>query len=97
MPDIPKPESFGNGKKSIWTTFFERLGGNLDGKGKGAMRRIPQEDLDQLKNIFDETGATARMDAVRAAGLRKAEEMGLTEEEFFDKVYNENNPKHLNH
>jgi len=76
---------------------FERLGGNLDGKGKGAMRRIPQEDLDQLKNIFDETGATARMDAVRAAGLRKAEEMGLTEEEFFDKVYNENNPKHLNH
>ena len=40
---------------------FERLGGNLDGKGPGAMRRIPQEDLDQLKAIFDITGATERI------------------------------------
>lgn len=64
---------------------FERLGGNLDGDGPGAMRRIPQEDLDQLRRIFDETGATERMEKVREAGLRKAAEMGLTEDEFMAK------------
>lgn len=75
---------------------FERLCGNLDGGGPGAMRRIPQEDLDELKRIFDETGATERMEKVRAAGLRKAAEMGLTEEEFMQKIYTDSDPKHLN-
>lgn len=75
---------------------FERLGGNLDGDGPGAMRRIPQEDLDQLRRIFDETGATERMEKVREAGLRKAAEMGLTEDEFMAKIYTDSDPKHLN-
>lgn len=75
---------------------FERLGGNLDGEGPGAMRRIPQEDLDQLKRIFDETGATERMEKVRAAGSKKAAEMGLTEDEFIAKIYTDSDPKHLN-
>lgn len=75
---------------------FERLGGNLDGEGPGAMRRIPQEDLDQLRRIFDETGATERMEKVREAGLRKAAEMGLTEDEFMAKIYTDSDPKHLN-
>ena len=75
---------------------FDRLGGNLDGDGPGVMRKIPQEDLDELKRIFDETGATERMGNVRKAGERKAEEMGLSIEEFSSKVYNETNPKHLN-
>ena len=76
--------------------MFERLGGNLDGEGPGAMRRIPQEDLDQLKRIFDETGATERMEKVRAAGSKKAAEMGLTEDEFIAKIYTDSDPKHLN-
>ncbi|MBR5661968.1 MAG: 4Fe-4S dicluster domain-containing protein [Bacteroidales bacterium] len=76
---------------------FERLGGNLDGKGPGAMRRIPQEDLDQLKAIFDETGATARMETVRKAGERKAAELGMSVEEFSKMVYSQSDPKHLNH
>lgn len=75
---------------------FERLGGNLDGPGPGACRRIPQEDLDQLKRIFDETGGTRRMEIVRQAGERKAAELGLTEEEFSELVYNANDPRHLN-
>ena len=76
---------------------FERLGGNLDGKGPGAMRRIPQDDLDQLKAIFDNTGATARMETVRKAGERKAKELGMTVEEFSKMVYSQSDPKHLNH
>ena len=76
---------------------FERLGGNLDGKGPGAMRRIPQEDLDQLKAIFDITGATDRMETVRKAGEKKAAELGMTVEEFTKMVYTQSDPKHLNH
>ncbi len=74
---------------------FERLGGNLDGKGPGAMRRIPQEDLDQLKRIFDLTGATARMETVRKAGEKKAEELGMTLEEFEQAVYSKTDQRHL--
>lgn len=76
---------------------FDRLGGNLDKEGPGAVRRIPQEDRDELKRIFDETGATARMENVRKAGEKKAAEMGLTEEEFTELLYNESSERHLNH
>lgn len=75
---------------------FERLGGNLDGEGNGAMRKIPDEDLKQLKRIFDETGATLRMEKVREAGEKLAMELGLSEEEFSQKIYTENDSKHLN-
>ncbi len=77
--------------------LFERLGANLDGGGTGAMRKIPQEDLDQLKKIYDITGATERLEKVRAAGLKKAKELGLTEEEYIQKLYTECKGAHFNH
>lgn len=76
---------------------FERLGGNLDGEGPGAVRRIPQEDLDQLRRIFDETGATARMETVRKAAEKKAAELGLSVKEFAEKVNTTCSPIHFNH
>lgn len=77
--------------------IYERLGGNLDGQGPGAMRKIPQEDLDQLKKIYDITGATDRLEKIRQAGLKKAEELGLTEDEYITKLYTENSNTHFNH
>ena len=76
---------------------FDRLGANLDKDGPGAMRKIPQKDLDELKRIYDITGATQRLENVRQAGLKKAEELGLTEEEYCQKIYTECSPKHFNH
>lgn len=76
---------------------FERLGGNLDGEGPGAMRKIPKEDLDQLKDIFDATGATQRMENIQKAAEKKAAELGMSIEEFSNKVYNECGPQHFNH
>lgn len=76
---------------------FERLGGNLDGAGPGAMRKIPQEDLDELKRIFDLTGGTRRMETVREAALKKAAELGLSEEEFCREIYTRSDRRHLNH
>ncbi len=75
---------------------YERLGANLEGSGTGALRRIPQEDLDELKRIFDETGATERMRTVEEAGRRKADEMGLTMDEFVEELYTKSSEKHLN-
>lgn len=75
---------------------YSRLGANLDGDGTGALRRIPQEDLDQLQRIFDATGATDRLRTIREVSMRKAEELGLSEEEYFDKVFNQTEKDHLN-
>lgn len=75
---------------------FARLGANLDGDGPGAMRRIPQEDRDDLKKIFDATGATERIEKVEKEAEEKAAQMGLTMDEFKTKVYNESSDKHYN-
>lgn len=75
---------------------YSRLGANLDGDGTGALRKIPQDDLNELKRIFDITGATARIESINSASMKKAQEMGLTEEEYFMKVFTENNEDHLN-
>lgn len=76
---------------------YERLNANLDGPGPGAVRKIPQKDLDEIKRIFDVTGGTDRVNAVKAAAEKKAKELGLTEEEYFNKIYTECSDIHFNH
>lgn len=75
---------------------YARLGANLDGDGTGVLRKIPQEDLDELKRIFDLTGATQRIETVNKISMEKAQEMGLTEEEYFTKVFTQTEKDHLN-
>lgn len=65
----------------------KRLGSNLDGKGPGILRQIPQTDLDELKSIFDITGATSRLDFIEKISLKKAAEMGLTQEEYIEHIF----------
>jgi len=61
---------------------LERIGANYQGTGPGVLRKIPQEDLDQLQAIFDETGATEQIDLVKTLSEKKAREMGMTPEEY---------------
>jgi heterodisulfide reductase subunit C len=75
---------------------YERNGANLDGDGPGALRKIPEEDLQQLQKIFDETGATRRIETINRHSLEKAAEMGLTPDEYFSHVFNNTEKKHLN-
>ena len=77
--------------------IYARMGANLDGDGTGALRKIPQEDLDELKRIFDNTGATERIETINRHSMEKARELGLTEEEYFMKVFTETEKDHLNH
>ena len=74
---------------------FERLGGNLDGNGPGILRKIPEESLDEIRRIFDLTGATKRFAKIEEASAKKAAEMGLDDNEYFVKVYNENSGEHV--
>lgn len=77
-------------------TIYERLGAHLDQVGPGALRKIPQESLDELKAIFDVTGGTERMKIVEEASRKVAAEMGMTLEELEEKSFNETSDVHLN-
>ncbi|MCD8294204.1 MAG: 4Fe-4S dicluster domain-containing protein [Clostridia bacterium] len=75
---------------------FARLGANYRGDGPGVLRAIPQESLDELKAIFDVTGATERIETVTRCSEEKAREMGLTMEEYTDLTFSYCSPKHFN-
>ena len=61
---------------------FERIGANYQGTGPGVLRKSTQEDRDERKAIFDETGATDQINLVEMCSKAKAEEMGMTMEEY---------------
>lgn len=75
---------------------YKRNGANLEGEGPGALRKIPQEDLDQLKRIFDHTGATQRIEKINRYSMEKAKQMGISPQEYFKHVFNNTEKEHLN-
>ena len=75
---------------------YGRLGANYEGKGPGVRRRIPQEDLDELQAIFDETGGTERIRAVEKASREKAAELGMDFDDYTAYTYEHCSPGHFN-
>ena len=71
-----------------------RVGSNLDGDGPGILRKIPQESLEELKNIFDITGATEKMEIVEKLSEERAKELGMTMEEYGEMVFTQTTMKH---
>ncbi len=76
--------------------IYERVGAAYGKDEVGALRNIPQESLDDLRRIFDVTGATEKINKINEASYKKAEEMGLSKEEYFDEVFNNTSDIHLN-
>lgn len=70
--------------------IFARLGANLDGTGTGILRKIPQEDLDELKSIFEHTGGMERYNMIEKCSSEKAKEMNLSMDEYIQSVYTGN-------
>jgi heterodisulfide reductase subunit C1 len=66
---------------------MHRLGANYQKTGPGILRKIPEEDLDEVKRIFDETGATERYRKIEEFSRKKAEEMGLDFDDGMDNEY----------
>ena len=75
---------------------MERLGANYQGEGPGILRKIPQESLDELKAIFDVTGGTERIETVEKYSKAKAEEMGMTMDEYAEYTFKHCSEGHFN-
>jgi len=70
--------------------ILERLGTSYQKDQSGTLRNIPEESLDELRRIFDETGATQRFEKLENLSVLKAEEMGMDSDTYFDYLYNDN-------
>lgn len=79
---------------------FERLGGQLNGNSTGPLRKIPQEALTELKNIFDVTGGTEFFQTIEDHSKKKAAEMGIQfdskgiDNDYFIEIYTANSGTH---
>lgn len=73
-----------------------RQGANFKGTGPGILRQIPKESLDELKSIFDVTGGTERMETVEHFSKIKAQEMGMTLEEYYRYTFGHCSDNHFN-
>ena len=72
---------------------LERLGTSYQKAESGTLRQIPEESLNDLQRIFDETGATKRFEKIEMQSALKARELGFDFQEgkdaYFDYLYNE--------
>jgi len=67
---------------------LERLGASYQKDESGALRQIPLESLNDLKAIFDETGATERFENLEKLSAIKAKELGMDNDAYSDYLYN---------
>ena len=84
------------GKYHVYVSTYNWTSPWYEGEGPGALRRIPQADLDELQAIFDETGGTERMEAVERASREKAAELGMDFDEYTKYTYEHCSPGHFN-
>lgn len=69
-----------------------KLGANYNGDGPGALRKIRQDNLDEVRKIFEATGAIEFFDKIDYFSKLK---MGSkTEEEYQREVFTKNNGEH---
>lgn len=83
-----------------WDDIFERLGANFQKDGPGILRKIPEEALDEIRSIFEETGGMNRFEKIEKFSAQKAKEMKLTldgslENEYIKHIYLETEKNHF--
>ncbi|OFX21016.1 MAG: hypothetical protein A2033_11870 [Bacteroidetes bacterium GWA2_31_9] len=83
-----------NNRKAV----LDRLGGNYGQEGAGILRKISNQNLDELQKIFDVTGATEQFNYIEECSRKKALELKLEfssgQDEYFNHVYEVNNMNH---
>lgn len=72
---------------------LERLGTSYQKNDNGTLRQIPEESLNDLRRIFDETGATERFEQLEKLSDQKAKEMGMNRDTYFNYLYTDNTDK----
>jgi heterodisulfide reductase subunit C len=86
-------------RQKNWSDVMLRLGANYKGNGAGAMRKIPDEALAEIRKIFEITGGNERFEKIESYSQKKALEMGMElgegiNNEYVQHIYNTNNNKH---
>ncbi len=99
-PDIVKPEMHPE-QGPVWEWIYEhrdevyeKTHSNYRKYGAGALRRVDDESLQELKEIFKVTGGKEFMDKIEEHSAQKAEEMGMDMESYFLHAYTDNSGKH---
>jgi heterodisulfide reductase subunit C1 len=66
---------------------MERLGANYLKTGPGILRKIPQEDLDEIRKIFEVTEGMNRFEKIEEFSRKKAKELGISLDEGMENDY----------
>jgi heterodisulfide reductase subunit C len=73
-------------------SILDRLGTSYNKEQTGTLRTVSQESLNDLKNIFDETGATQRFEKIEKYSSDKAKELNIDfnngKDDYFKYLYN---------
>jgi heterodisulfide reductase subunit C1 len=82
-----------------WVAVFNRMGANYKGDGPGILRKIPEEAMDEIREIFVVTGGMDRYENIEKFSKEKAEELNMTldegiDNEYFRYIYKTNNGTH---
>ena len=87
----------------VWRWAFEhhhdlwsRFGDNYAMIGPGAMRKIDDESMDEIRKIFDVTGGSEMFDTIQKYSDDKAREIGMdgAGQEYFKLVFTANSGNH---
>jgi heterodisulfide reductase subunit C len=82
-------------RQQNWSAIMERLGANYKGAGPGIMRKIPDEALAEIINIFEQTGAMDRFSKIESFSAKKSAQVGSeSEDAYLKQVYTVNNNSH---
>lgn len=69
------------------SAVMQRMGANFKGDGPGALRKIPQEALNELKEIFKVTGGEKHFEIIEKFSAEKAKEMKIDLNDGLDNDY----------
>ena len=91
----------------IWKWYFDnaeevadRLGANFNKYGPGALRKIPEENLEEVRKIFEVTGGNSLHEKIEQYSKEKAKEMQMPidtegiDNKYFEHIYTENSDNH---
>ena len=82
-----------------WHDLFKKMGANYKGDGPGILRKIPEEAMDEIREIFKVTGGMKRFENIEEFSKQKAKELNMAldegiESEYFRHIYKTNNGCH---
>ena len=80
-------------------TVMDRLGANYQKTGPGILRQIPDEDLEEVRRIFEVTGGAERFRKIEEFSAAKAREMNLEIDDgmtnpYVQHIYTKTEKKH---